>query len=420
MAKNINSVIVDLNRKVSPGNVNQSKNIFGTLSEAGRDLLSVIKPKELSRRVIIENALYDQVNRFHCPDDLDQKLVMQVYRLDGNRNIDTFYHEVHQTTNRRFDQHRIGDKNMITIEWDQGVKFIKLSNLNNNEYNANDGLTIHTMDSITENGSWNVFGNVVDLITDNLTYVAGSGSLRFDINTSSNTGGIQNFTLKPFNLKDFLMVGKIFTWLNLPNINQLQTVTLEMFSSAGNGYSITVNSPHDTTSFQEGQNLLGFTLDPSVMNTIGTPDPSNLNQIKFTFVTNGTLLMNDVRIDNVVARKGVVYGIQYISKNIFRDINGLWKEDPTVGSDEVMLEYEAYQLYVNQAAINLGEEIFTEKSSSKLDRMKVDLLKDYAQYKKNYKAEFIDEQQFPYRFGCEFGYNGRGYNNSRWDHSHEI
>ena len=36
------------------------------------------------------------------------------------------------------------------------------------------------------------------------------------------------------------------------------------------------------------------------MTTIGTPDPKNLNHIKFTFTTNGTLLMNNVRIDNVV------------------------------------------------------------------------------------------------------------------------
>ncbi len=101
---NISSVLTSLNRKVSPGNINQSKDIYGVLAEGARNLLAAIKPKELSKRVIIENALYDQVFRFHCPDDLDQKNVMQVYRLDGNKNMDTFYHTFMQTTNRRFDQ----------------------------------------------------------------------------------------------------------------------------------------------------------------------------------------------------------------------------------------------------------------------------------------------------------------------------
>jgi len=429
MSQNITSVLTALNRKVSPGNVNQSKDIYGTLSEAASNLLSAIKPKELSRRIIIENALYDQVNRFHCPDDLDQKLVMQVYRLKDNRNVDTFYNPVMQTTNRRFDQHRIGDKNLITIEWDKGVKYIKLSDIGHNTgggfVDGNAGLTISMMDSINQDGLWQVFGNVTNLITDDLTYVAGSGSLRFNINDSGTTGGIENFTLTPFDLREFMIVGKIFTWLNLPNINQIQTVTLEMYSSVGNGYSITVSSPHDTNTFQQDQNLLGFTLDPSVMTTIGTPDPSNLNHVKFTFTTNGTLLMNGVNMDNIVARKGTVYGIQYISKYIFKDTSGLWKEAPTTGSDEVMLDYEAYQLYVDQSAVVLAQEILTDTGmtkkgfiTGKIGQMENKLAGDYLQYRKNYKAEFIPEQQEPYYFGVEFGYNNRGENDGhRFNHS---
>ncbi len=228
MAYTIASVLTSLNRKVSPGNVNQSKDIYGVLAEAARNLLGNIKPKELSKRVIIENALYDQVNRFHCPEDLDQKNVMQWFRLKGNRNTDTFYHPMMQTTNRRFDQHRVADRNLFTIEWDRGVKFIKVSDYGHdqegNANNDNAGLTIATMDSLTSNGTWNIFGNVTNLIEDNLTYVAGRGSFRFDINNSSNTGGIESFNIPPVDIETYIGPGKIFTWLWLPNLNQLQTV----------------------------------------------------------------------------------------------------------------------------------------------------------------------------------------------------
>ena len=430
MYKNISSIITSLNRKVSPGNTNQSKDIYGVLSEAARNLLANIKPKELSNRVIIENALYDQIDRYKCPDDLDQKNVMQWFRLDGNRNTDTFYHPMMQATNRRFDQHRIADRNLFTIEWDHGVKFIKISNIQNNNLGIGGsvGSTIHTMNSLTENGTWNTFGNVTNLVTDNLTFVAGTGSLRFDINNSSTVGGIENFTLTPFRIKEFLTVGKIFSWLDLPNINQIQTVQLEMYSSTGNGYSITVNSPHDTTAFQLGQNMLGFTLDTNVMTVIGTPDPDNLNHIRVTFNTNGTLVMKNVRMDNIVARKGTVYGIQYISKYMFQDVDGLPKEEPTTGSDTVLLDFEAYQLYLQEAACVLGQEIFTDTGSSKrgyimgkIGQMQDKLTKDYGAYKKNYKAEFIDEQQDMYNFGVEFGYNNRGgWNGTRWNHDGEL
>jgi hypothetical protein len=429
MNKNISSILTSLNRKVSPGNVNQSKDIYGALGEAGRNLLSMIKPKELSKRVIIENALYDQVFRYKCPDDLDQKNVMQVYQLDGNRNTDTFYNPVMQATNRRYDQHRLGDKNLFTVEWDHGMKFIKMPSFGQNGTGisgANDGLTIHTMNSLTENGTWNVFGNVTNLATDNLTYVAGTGSLRFDINTSSTTGGIENFTLTPFDITDYLNVGKTFTWLNLPNLNQIQTIQFEMYSSAGNGYSITVNSPHNTDSFQLDQNLLGFYLDSSTMTTIGTPDPKTINHIKFTFTTNGTLLMNSVRMDNIVARKGKVYGIQYVSNHMFVDVNGLTKQDPTVPSDEILLEYEAYQIYLEEASCVLGQEIFTDTGTNrkgqtfgKLGQMQEHLMQQYRLYKKRWKEEFIPEQQDMYRWGVNFGYNNRGNWNGdggRFDH----
>jgi|SRR6187551_3588673 len=426
---NITSTLTSINRKVSPGNVNQSRDKFGALAEAASNTLSKIKPKELSRRVIIENALYDQTSRYKCPEDLDQKNVMQWFRLRGLRNTDTFYHPMLQTTNRRFDQHQTADRNLFTIEWDKGVKFIKVSDFKENANGTgqvNAGLTISKMDSIndTNNSIWQSFGNATNLITDNLTYIAGSGSLRFSLNSSATIGGLENFNLATFDLTQYMIVGKVFTWLNLPNINQIQTVTLEMFSSAGNGYSITVSSPHDCNSFQEGWNLLGFNLDPSVMTTIGTPNPAMLNHVRFTIVSNGTLVMDEVRFDNIVARKGAVYGIQYISNQIFRDTSGLWKSAPTDGSDEVMLDYEAYQCYLLEASYLIGQEIFTDTGTSKsgmtagkLGNLSQDLDKNYAWYKKRYKEEFIPEQQEFYRFGVPYGYYGRwGTDGHRFDH----
>ena len=71
----------------------------------------------------------------------------------------------------------------------------------------------------------------------------------------------------------------------------------------------------------------------------------NINKIKFTFTTNATLLMNSVRIDNVVARKGSVYGIQYISNQVFQNATtGLKSWRPQNDSDLITLEYDTYQL----------------------------------------------------------------------------
>ena len=210
------------------------------------------------------------------------------------------------------------------------------------------------------------------------------------------------------NLTDYLNVGKVFTWLDLPNLNQLQTVTLDMYSSPTDYYSITVNSPYDTNEFQLGTNMLGFSMNVDSMNTIGTPNPADINKIKFTFTTSGTLTMNSIRIDNVVARKGSVYGIQYISNQIFQDTTtGLMKSRPTLDSDLIALEYDTYQLLRAHCVEVFGNELVNDKATRDEYAMrKVNAVK---WYKKRRKEEYIDETQQMRNFGVPYGYYWGGY-----------
>lgn len=398
----------DIYRNISPAKPSDSKDPNGAIAQAVDEMLSISKPLELAKRVIIENALYDQVNQFNCPDDLDTNKIMQWYRLKDQKNTDTFMNNMIQTTNRNFDQntrHQNVHANIFTVEYQSGKKFLKVSDFKNNT-----GTTIHDMNSITSNGTWIVSGNLVNLTTDNLTYFQGNGSLRFDLNNSGTVGSMETFGMTSVNLTDYLNVGKIFTWLDLPNLNQLQTVTLNLYSSATDYYSITVNSPHDTDQFQLGTNMLGFPMNRDAMNTIGTPNPADINKIKFEFVTAGTLNMNSVRIDNVVARKGSVFGIQYISDQVFQDATtGLMKSRPTLDSDLIALEYDTYQLLLAHCVMIFGKELVNDVNVK--NEYKNDLLAAIRTYKKRHKEEYIDETQTLRNFGVPYGYYWGGYGN---------
>lgn len=418
MAQTVGQLKLDLFRDISPASPSDSRDLNGALQQGVEEMLSFTKPKDLSRRITIENALYDQVNRYHCPEDLDTNRIMQWTRLKDNREVGTWFNSMTQVTNLAFDQatrHHDKELNIFTIEYQSGKKFIKISDM---ESDTNSGFTIAEMNSITQDGTWLTFGNVTNLQTDNLTYISGSGSLRFDINNSGNIGGIENFTLTPFDIQDFLNVGKIFSWLDVPNLKQIQTVTLDLFSDLSDYYSITVNSPHDTNEFQLEWNLLGFNLDSSTMNVIGTPNPKAINHIRVTFVTNGTLNMNSVRMDNIVARKGHVYGIQYVSNQIFVDaVSGLAKNRPTLDSDLIRLEYDTYQVYRGYCAAILADELVSNntdiaKIASKRDRA-------ISIYKNKHKEEFIDETQTMRRFGVEYGYYNR-FGKSNYKHHNDL
>lgn len=414
MAYTVSKLITDSARGISPANPADSRDVLGAVGESARNVLANMSPKDLSRRVLIENALYDQVYRFKCPDDLASQDIVQWYKLDKDHNTDTFYHPMKQVSNRRFEEHRQDRKNIFTIEWQSGVKFIKVSDFQCND----EGSIINRMDSLTDNGVWNVFGNVVNLTTDNLNYIAGNGSLAMDINTSGVSGGIECLGMTEVDISSYFVQGKVFTWIDLPNLNQLQTVTLDLFSSATDYYSITVNSPHDTTEFQLGWNLLGFPFDARYMTINGTPDPKKINQLKITMVTNGTLLMNNVRIDNIVMRRGAAYGIQYVSDSMFEDAqSGIWLREPTDPSNIIHIQDDTYKILLSETKCVLGAELFTGKAAaSDLARLTKNRDMDFKEYKKRNKEESIAEQQEPYRWGVEFGYGRRSGDN----HSHHA
>lgn len=425
MPYTVSQLLTDAARGISPANPADSRDVLGAVGEAARNVLAQVNPKDLSRRVEIENALYDQVFRFKCPEDLSNQAIAQWFRFGDNhgdsgdgsqRNADTFYHPMKQVSNRRFDQHRHYDKHLFTIEWQSGVKFIKVS-----DFHANHSrVTINQMDSLTANGTWNVFGNVVNLTTDNLNYVSGNGSLRMNINTSATSGGIESYDITPVDISSYFVQGKVFTWLDLPNLNQVQSVTLDLFSSLTDYFSMTVNSPHDTNQFQLGWNLLGFSFDNQNMTTVGTPNPSAITGIRITIVTNGTLLMNNVRIDNIVMRRGAAYGIQYVSEYMFEDAQtGIWSLVPTDPSNIIHVQGDTYKLLLAETTSVLGQELFTGKARD-VDIARVDKKRDEAfrTYKKSNKEEYIVEQQEPYRWGVPFGY---GYNDgSGHDHHAPI
>jgi len=416
MPYTVQNLLTDLRRKVAPAEPRDSRDIFGCIADGASNILAKIKIKDLTRRAIIENALYDQVNRFKCPDDVDKNNIAQWFKLNGGTIVNTFNFPMRQVSNTAFDYNKKWDANLFTIEYQSGVKFIKVSDPSllfgyGTNQTSGAGVVISTMDDVTGNGTWNTSGNIVDIVKDNLTHITGSGSLRFNINNSTTQGSIFNNTLTPVDISNFLNTGKVFTWLELPNLAQIQTVELRLGSSLTDYYSITVSAPHDTVAFQTGWNLLGFELDRSQMNTIGLPNPASISHCSLNFTTNGTLNMSDIRVDNIVVRGGTVFGIQYISNSIFEDTNGLWMQRPQDNSDIIHLEYDAYDLILASTAVGLAQELTAgNKGGNLVETLTQDLNMKIRDYKMNNKEEAIDEQQFMYTTESRFGLYGNGRN----------
>lgn len=407
----IHNLSVDIDRKLHSGGVADLQNFYSTVDEGRRNMFKFIAPPEMKRTAYIENALYDQVNKYAIAADVKSQLITDIKMLSGYRNLDTWERPLEQVYQRETDQKR--RDNIFSVNYFNGVKSIDMyhpTGLRQCQH-----LLINDANSLSDNGFWNVGGNVVNLQLDKLNFVTGKGSLRFDINDSSTSGFIENFSFTPVNIYDYLQVGATFTWLDLPIPAEMLSVKLTLGSNttdlSTDLYQCTVNQPHDNNIFSTGWNLLKFMLDN--LTQVGYPNPRAIGYVRFDFETTGQPIPA-CHLDNVVVRKGVVYEMSYNSRWCIIDApTQAWKKIATSNSDQLPFEEDTYQIFMLECAMAASKELYANNfgAASDIDDIKAELALAYKEYMQDHKIEIIEPMQHQNLYGRNaFGYyavNGR-------------
>lgn len=391
----------DMDRKLRAGGVSQLENFFSTVDEGRRNLIGKVRPEELIRNIYLEQAVFPHVDTYAVPEDLKYDDVIELKKLSADRNVDTMVHPAKSVYRRRFDQKRGGARNIMNIGYTNGIKYAKVYRPRG--LHECQQVIIHRCDSLTQNGTWNVGGNVVNLRSDEINYVSGRGSLAFDINNSSNFGFIENFTLESFDLADFFKKGAVFSWLNFPIAKEIVSVTLILGSNTSNLttdlYTATVNMPHNNSGFVDGWNLLKYMMEN--LTITGLPNPSDLKYVRLEFNTTGQPVPN-CNLDLIIARKGVAYELTYNSSFLFRDaFTNAIKKKPTSDSDIIIAEEDTYQIFMLECSLAGLEEIYGNNASANADCTKIaaKLAELYFKYNMEHKSEAMLQEDSTYVFG---------------------
>jgi len=166
----------------------------------------------------------------------------------------------------------------------------------------------------------------------------------------------------------------VFTWFNMPLPKEITSVKLTLGSNSSNLatdiYEYTVNQPHDNNAFIPAWNLLKFSM--ADMSQVGTPNPSAIIYVRLEFTTTGQPNPG-CRIDNIVARKGVVYELTYNSRYGIQDANTLaWKKVADQDSDLIVAEEDTYQIWMLETALSVQKEIYANGTGSQMDVTAID------------------------------------------------
>lgn len=409
-----------VNRHTHGVGVSQVANFLNSIDDGRISLLGKIRPPELVRKMNMEQALYDQIDRYAIPIDLKYEDVIEIKKLSDKRNVDTLEHPLEVVYRRRFDQKRRGARNVMAIFQENGLKYAKIDHPRGLKECQH--LLVNEVDSLTENGTWNIGGNVVDLRLDTLNHVTGKASLQFDINNSATTGFIENFTMTAVDISDYIERGAIFEWLRLSLPRELISVRLTLGSNTSNLatdlYQYTVNQPHDSNEFITDWNLLKFPIRD--MTQVGTPNPKQIGYIRIDFTTTG-VAMPDCNIDNIVARKGVVYELTYNSRYILMDaVTKSFKKLATSGSDLIVAEEDTYNIFGLEVSLAVQREIYANGTGSMKDITDIenDLKSAYDIYFFEHPSEALLQMDSTHIFGNMYdGYSDTpedGFHTGTW------
>ncbi len=389
---------VDVTAKIHGGDIDD---LPRALDEGRRRMLRNIKPPEMVRSAYMEQALYDQVNKYAVPEDIKYDNIVEVHMLSAYRTVDTQQHPLELVYRRQFDQKRRNARNVINITNENGVKYAQIYHPRGLKECQH--LLVNEVDSLTKNGTWNVGGNVVNLRLDQLNHITGKASLKFDINDSATTGFIQNVTMNAIDIEKYLNTGAAFAWLSIPIPTEFVSVKLTLGSNPSDLttdiYYSTVNQPHDNNQFINAWNLLKYMMND--MQSVGNPDPKAINCVRLDFVTTGKPIAN-CNLDNIVIRRGVVYYMLYNSQYCLIDpLTRAWKQRTTSNADIIPLEEDSYSILMLETALAVQQNLYANNFGAATDvsSIKEELFDAYTQYRLYHTDETLQPTESSYTLG---------------------
>ncbi len=330
------NLVQDLNGIMHGAPINDVLNFtqFNLVNRSASQLLLDCDPQETIKTLPIVNAVYSKVFDYPIPDDLKGNKVINIFPQVNQKLWDVFVQAYNQDFN-------VGKNwttsSNFTILFNSGLKTIGI-----NWFGAQNGQVVNTADSIQNNGTWFTGGSANNLTVDNVNFVSGNGSLKFDLANAGSSGFLEDNNMGAVNLSANVFQSVLFLYTFLPIGADFTSVELRWGSSSTDYYTQTATLTQQNTSFIDGWNLLQFPWETAT--TVGTPNPANITYTRVVWNYNGTQQIG-VRLDNIVSRLGSILNMEYYSKYLFRDaITGAFKERATSLTDFINLDTEAYNL----------------------------------------------------------------------------
>lgn len=387
MSYNIQALKNDLTGILHGTTVNEIQNLDGVINRAARKLLLDVDPQETKRIIEFVNPIFNTVFDYPLADDVKGNKLIDI-RPQVNRIPRDIWSQAY---NQAFDvakQNIYNMANMFTLNFNTGVKSIRI-----NAPFLNPPVIVNNIEAVSDNGTWAIGGTASDLEVNNMNYVQGAGSLQFNVTTGA--AYLENSTMYPINLSDYVNQASEFVWVYVPTGATLTSVNVRWGSGSGDYYTSTVTQNQQGVAFVNGWNLCQF--DWATATTVGSPDDTAISYLRVTLNVTGA--MDACRVNGFNNILGTILAYEYYSKFLFRDaITGAFQETVTDDSNLINLDTESYNLLFNLVAYYaLQQQQGLDASAYDGGFFKNEYDTAVARYKALYKSELQKPQSVYYR-----------------------
>lgn len=390
MAYLISDAKTDLTGMLHSTDATKVKNLYHAFWRAARKVLALIDPPETIRISQISNAVYDDIYDYSAPNDLKGKKIIDI-RPQVNR---TKANSFSQRNSREFDKYK--DIGTIQVRNNKGTKSLRMAaNITGSP------ITLHTMDSVTGNGTWAVGGDASNLAADEIEYLSGNASLQFDLSGAIGSGYIEISDMTDVDLTNYDETGAIFVRVYIPDADTMTNVILRWGNDTSNYWSRTVTAPHDQSAFKDGWNILRFDWDGAT--ETGTVTPSAIDYLRVTLTST---VDTNFRVDKISCANGKIHEIEYYSEFLFSDTTGAtWKAKPTDETDIVNLDEDGYNIFLYESMIEACQQMAGEDSQFDMRYAKEQLYGDgsrenmglYHKYRVDHSSQALKPREYYYR-----------------------
>jgi len=339
-------------------------NLRTVINDAIRDEITDFDYRSLQRHTRTFRALWDNVFKYPLPTDMsDEALIdIQKYKYQDTGSY-TNYRKVDL---RKWFTNKESDT--FAFDYDKGLKWLV------GNFTSNASKTLHTMESLTDNGTWTATDDATAIVLNATNFI--SGDYAIQITNTGTSNSIVNSTMSQVDISDSTYG---FVWVYLPTITNLTSLTLLYGNDASNYYSATATTPINLTAFVEGWNLVGF--DRSGETETGSPDEDTIDYAKIT-ATYSVASTSDIIFDSLFFAEGDGYDLLYNSIYAWRTSGGTWQETSTADSDILNADPEEFKVWARRCTYEVAKRI--PMGENDLTRIE----KDYLTAKQNYKLKF--------------------------------